>query len=129
MALAPGGHVLASGSGDFDEESPPAKYLNKPCDERVPFTRPLPLHKWSWTKRQQGARVEMENGFWNHHYLAYMLSRHKLVKKVEPRRNKLTNTKATDHESDTNYLCDLQLPSFRGYTQPFRANFGPYPPS
>ena len=55
-----GGHMLASGSDDgIVKEPPPQHLLHKPCCESVmPWRKEH--HKWSWTKAQNGARVEFK---------------------------------------------------------------------
>ena len=92
--------MLASGSAHrIETEAPPDGLLRKHCEEGEPWARTH--HKWSWTKSQQGARVEFQTGEWNHKWLAHELCRHGLVMSVDPRGNnfKLKNS--------TNYYCWL----------------------
>ncbi len=102
---ASGGIEMAmSASGDsFPIEAPPQHLLGKPCAQGAPFSREL--HKWSWTKARAGARVECKRGEWHHKWLAHELCNHGMVMSVEPQQNKLKNSSAADHESDTNYRC------------------------
>jgi hypothetical protein len=87
---------------------PPRDHIGKPCGEYEPFDKKD--HKWSWTKERQGAGVRLKSGEWHHKYLAHQLYHHGLVLSVEPQQNKLNNSKATDHESDTDYKCCLPEP-------------------
>ena len=98
----------AGSTGDIATMAPPKDRLGKPCGRCEPFNKRY--HKWSWTKERQGARVELKSGEWHHKYLAHQLCHHGLVLSVEPQQNKLKNSKATDHESDTNYKCWLPEP-------------------
>ena len=107
---------LASGS------PPPNNLRHKPCAESKPYEPAH--HRWSWTKNRQGARVELRTGEWDHRWLAHELNNHGLVTQVQPEQSKLKNTRASDHESDTNYSCWLSEPASGGNSFVWKATMG-----
>ena len=59
------------------------------------------------TTRRSG-RIQKKE--WCQEWLAHELCHHGMVMSVKPRQSKLKNSKASDHESDTNYDCWLTDP-------------------
>ena len=66
------------------------------------------MHCWSFTKCEQGARVEMMIGDWNKEQFQAGVQSHDDIIGHRAMQNKLKNTRSQDHECDTNWRLHLE---------------------
>ena len=75
------------------------------CSETGP--KDSTLYHWKYTKAAAGARVEMQSGDWNKERFEAEVQAHDTIMSHVAMRNKLKNTRADQHECDTNFHLHL----------------------